>query len=100
MTRLKRPKNEAWEKVTAEELFDLSFRQGKIDCEIAELYGVKPSQVSYKRNKFNLKYNYNSPAMLRLTVEQGIEALTTACGMSESYKQKYRDITAKYFTSL
>ena len=97
MTRLKRQKNEAWEKVTAEELFDLAFRQNKIDSEIAEIYGVTPQQVSYKRNKFNLKFAYGSGAMRRLTFEHGIEALALTCNVDEECKQQCIGAATRYF---
>ena len=100
MTRIKRQKNEAWEKVTAEELFDLSFRQNKLDSAIAAMYNVTPEQVSYKRNKFNLKHALGSLAYRRLTAESMIGALAVSCGISEEYKQKYIDLTTDYFKGL
>lgn len=100
MTRTKRPKNEAWEKVTAEELFDLSFRKNMIDNEIGAMFNVTPEQVSYKRNKFNLKHAYNSVAYRRLMAEHAIEAIVISCGISEDYKQKYIDLTTEYFKKL
>ena len=100
MTRLKRPKNKEWEKITAEELFDLAFRKNMIDVEIAEMYGVTKEQVSYKRNKFNLKRVYASVAMRRRLFESGIEALAVACDISEEYRHKYADLTNEYFQKL
>ena len=100
MTRIKRPKNRKWEKVTAEELFDLSFRKNKIDSEIAEMYSVTPEQVSYKRNKFDLKHVYGSLAQRWAMIEHGIDAVTSACNIDEEYRQKYMDLTTKYFRKL
>ena len=100
MTRIRRPKNEVWEKVTAEELFDLSFRKSMIYSEIAEIYNVTPEQVSYKRNKFNLKYSCDSVGMRRLMTEHTIDAMAISCGISEEYKQKYKNLTTEYFKEL
>ena len=100
MTRIRRPKNEAWEKVTVEELFDLSFRKNRMDSEIAEIYNVTPEQVSYKRNKFNLKHAFGSLAHRRLMAENGMEAIAISCGIDEEYRQKYQNLTTEYFKEL
>ncbi|HML35947.1 MAG TPA: hypothetical protein PKA19_00785 [Bacillota bacterium] len=44
----------SWENITKEELLDLFFRQSMPDSAIADLFGVKPSQVTYKRRKYDI----------------------------------------------
>ena len=86
-----------WKTITKEELFDYSFRQNMCDFEIAEIYGVSPEQVSYMRNKLDLKKSLGSKAFKRLGAEHVITALCINCEMDENYRRKLMDIVSEFF---
>lgn len=86
-----------WKSITKEDLFDLVFRKSTPDSVIASMYRVTKNQVSYKRNKMNLKVYPGSDGFQRLCAEQAIEALVMHCGMSDKYKQRLLNVIKEFY---
>ena len=47
-------KNEKWENITKDELWELCVEKGYVDSMIAQIYGVTKGQVAYKRKKMGI----------------------------------------------
>lgn len=50
----KNTKNEKWENITKDELWELCVEKGYVDSMIAQIYGVTKGQVAYKRKKMGI----------------------------------------------